>query len=404
MAMTPRERILAVGVGATIGLFGLQYGISSISSTLADKRSQVAAAEESVRKLNEQIKQGKKSQDILRSLKSKSLPTNAELLNARYGEWLTQLGQEVGLRDIKITPHDSNKQVKPSKTPPAFTSYKFTMQGECRTDQLVELLAKYYDKGLLHSMSNLKVKMTKQANVLNISLDSQAIALRGADAKQEFSKEPSGRLAKSAEEYEEIIIGRNPFAPPNQPPKLATSTRHELKRGERWSLKLEGSDPENDEVKFELASQDLPEGLNFSSRSGELSGSVNENGSYEVIVRAIDSGLPSKSSEHKFALKVVDPPPPPVEVEKPKFDPAEQSRVTALVGGVKGPQVWVRSLTDGKSFQLSEGDDFEVGTIKAKVLSINLKESFAEFETEGIRWIVGMDSMLKEAFEKSKVN
>ena len=91
-------------------------------------------------------------------------------------------------------------------------------------------------------------------------------------------------------------------------------------------------------------------------------------------------------------------------VEKPKFDAAEQSRVTAMVGGVKGPQVWVRSLTDGKSFQLSEGDDFEVGTIKAKVLSINLKESFAEFETEGIRWVVGMDSMLKEAFEKSKIN
>lgn len=404
MAMTPRERILAIGVGATIGLFGLQYGFSSIKSTLAAKQAQVDAAADSLNKLNEQIRQGKTSQDILKSLKARSLPTNAEILNARYGEWLTKLGQEVGLTNIKINPHDTNKQVKPSKTPPAFTSYKFTMQGDCRTDQLVELLAKFYDKNLLHTISNLKIKMTKQANVLTISLDSQAIALRGADPKQEFSKESSGRLAKSAEEYEKIIIGRNPFAPPNLPPKLATSTRQELKRGERWNLKLEGSDPEKDDVTFELVSTELPEGLKFSSRSGELSGSVEENGSYEVVVRVTDNGLPAQSSEHKLALKVVDPPPPPVEVEKPKFDAAEQSRVTAMVGGVKGPQVWVRSLTDGKSFQLSEGDDFEVGTIKAKVLSINLKESFAEFETEGIRWIVGMDSMLKEAFEKSKMN
>ena len=210
-------------------------------------------------------------------------------------------------------------------------------------------------------------------------------------------------MAQSAEEYEKNIIGRNPFAPPNLPPKLATSTRQELKRGERWNLKLEGRDPDKDEVKFELVSKDLPAGLKFSSRSGEISGSASENGSYEVIVRATDNGLPAKSSEHKLALKVVDPPPV-VEVEKPKFDAAEQSRVTAMVGGAKGPQVWVRSLTDGKSFQLSEGDDFEVGTIKAKVVSINLKESFAEFETEGIRWIVGMDSMLKAAFEKSKLN
>ncbi len=404
MAMTRRERILAIGVGATIGLLGLQYGISSLNSTIAAKQVQIDAAQASVDKLRGQIRQAEKAQKTLRDIKAKSLPNSAQLLNARYGEWLIQLGQEVGLTDIKITNHDNNKQVKPTKTPAPFTTYKFTMQGQCKTDQLVELLAKYYDKDLLHSITNLKVKMTKQANLLNISLDSQAIALRGADAKQEFSKEPSGRLAQSAEEFEKNIIGRNPFAPPNLPPKLATSTRQELKRGERWNLKLEGSDPDKDEVKFELVSKDLPSGLKFSSRSGEISGSASENGSYEVIVRATDNGLPAKSSEHKLALKVVDPPPPVVEVEKPKFDAAEQSRVTAMVGGAKGPQVWVRSLTDGKSFQLSEGDDFEVGTIKAKVVSINLKESFAEFETDGLRWIVGMDSMLKEAFEKSKIN
>ena len=404
MAMTPRERILAIGVGATIGLLGLQYGISSITSSINAKQAQIDAAQASVDKLRDQITLGEKSQKKLRDIKAKSLPTSAQQLNARYSEWLTQLAQEVGLTDFKVRNHDISKQAKTSKATPPFTTYKFTMQGQCRTDQLVRLLAKYYDKDLLHSITNLKVTMTKQANLLNISLDSQAIALRGADAKQEFSKESSTRLAKSAEEYEKTIIGRNPFAPPNLPPKLATSTRQELKRGERWSLKLEGSDPENDDVKFELVSKDLPAGLNFSNRSGEISGSASENGSYEVIVRATDNGLPAKSSEHKLALKVVDPPAPPVEVEKPKFDPAEQSRVTAMVGGARGPQIWVRSLTDGKSYQLSEGDDFEVGTIKAKVLSINLKESFAEFETDGIRWIVGMDSMLKEAFEKSKIN
>lgn len=404
MAMSPRERILAIGVGAAVGLFGLQYGISSINSTLTAKRAQVASATDSLQKLNDQIKQGKESQAFVKDIKAKSLPTSAQLLNARYREWLTKLGQEVGLTDIKITNHDVGKQVKPTKTPAAFVAYKFTMQGQCRTDQLVELLAKYYDKDMLHTITNLKVKMTKQANLLNITLDSQALALRGADPKQEFSKESSGRLAKSAEEYEKTIIGRNPFAPPNLAPKLATSTRQEIKRGERWSLKLEGSDPEKDDVKFELVSKDLPEGLKFSTRSGELSWEADKNGSYEVVVRAVDSGLPSRSSEHKLALKVVDPPAAPVEVEKPKFDAASQSRVTAMVGGVKGPEVWVRSLTDGKSFQLSEGDDFEVGTIKAKVVSINLKESFAEFETEGIRWIVGMDSMLKEAYEKSKIN
>lgn len=402
--MTPRERILAIGVGATIGLLGLQYGFSSLLASINAKETQIDIAQATANKLKDQIDLGERLQRRLNGIKAKSLPTSEELLSGRYAEWLNKLGEEVGMTGNKVTNPVLGKQVKSGKKVSPFTTYKFTMQGQCRTDQLLDLMAKYYDKDLLHSITSLKITRTDQHDLINVAFDSQVIALRVADAKQEFSTASSNRLAKSAEEFQKSIIEHNPFNPPNLPPKLTTSTQQELKRDEIWSLKLEGSDPELHQVKFELVSEKLPPGLKFSERSGEISGAISELGSYEVIVRATDNGLPAKSSEHKLALKVVDPPPKPVEVEKPKFDAAEQSRVTAMVGGVRGPQVWVRSLTDGKSFQLSEGDNFEVGTIKAKVLSINLKESFAEFETEGIRWTVGMDSMLKEAFEKSKVN
>lgn len=402
--MTPRERILAIGVGATIGLLGLQYGVSTQLSKIKAKQNQIDVAQAAVNKLKDQIDLGERLQRRVKAIKAKSLPTSEELLSGRYAEWLNSLAEDVGMTGNKVTNPVPARQVKSTKKVAPFTSYKFTMQGQCRIDQLLSLMAKYYDKDLLHSITSLKITRTDQHDLVNVSFDSQVIALRVADAKQEFSTASSNRLEKPAEEYLASIIGHNPFNPPNLPPKLTTSARQELNRNEQWSLKLEGADPELHKVKFELVSKELPAGLKFSERSGEFSGTLSENGSYEVLVRATDNGLPARSSEHKLALKVVDPPVKPVEVEKPKFDPAEQSRVTAMVGGVNGPQVWVRSLTDGKSFQLSEGDDFEVGTIKAKVVSINLKESFAEFETEGIRWIVGMDSMLKESFEKSKVN
>lgn len=403
MAMTPRERVLAFGVGATIGLLGLQYGFSSLIATLNAKEVQIDAAQATANKLRDQIDLGARLQRKVNGIKSKSLPTDEELMSGRYLEWLNKLGEEVGMTGNKVTSPTLGKPVKSSKKTPPFASYKFTMQGQCRTDQLIELMAKYYEKDLLHSITALKITRTTQHDVIGIALDSQVIALRVADAKQEFSTEPSNRLAKSAEEYERSIIGHNPFNPPNLPPKLTTSTRQELKRDEPWSLKLEATDPELHQIKYELVLKELPSGLKFSERSGEISGTISENGSYEVVVRATDNGLPAKSNEYKLALKVVDPPKP-VEIEKPKFDAAAQSRVSAMVRGVKGPEVWVRSLTDGKSFHLSEGDDFEVGTIKAKVVSINLKESFAEFETDGLRWIVGMDAMLKEAFDKSKIN
>lgn len=382
----------------TVGLLGLQYGISSVSAKLTAKQAQIDAARKDADNLQLQITKGMISQRDVNAIKAKSMSTNPELLKARYREWLTQLGQEFGL--TKVTP-----QERPVKTTPAYTAYKFTMQGQCRTDQLVELLAKYYDKDLLHSITNLKVTSTNQPNWLDVSLDSQVLALRAADAKQTISEKSSDRLAKSVDEYKQSIIGRNPFAPPNSPPTLATSTRQEVKRGESWNLKLEGKDPESHLVKFELVSKELPPGLRFSGRSGELSWKPEENGDYEIVVRATDDGLPAKSKEFKMALKVVDPPAPPEpKVEPPKFDPASQSRVTALVGGREGPQVWVRSMAESKTYQLSEGEDFEVGTLKGKVVSINLKESFAELETDGIRWLVGMDSTLKEAFEKGKAD
>jgi hypothetical protein len=217
-----------------------------------------------------------------------------------------------------------------------------------------------------------------------------------------LSTELSSRLSKPAEEIKTSIVDHNPFAPPNKPPKLTIKGTHEVKRGEEWVLKLEGQDPEQDPLRFELVSTEVPEGLRLSDRSGELSWKPRENGSHEVIVRAIDGGLPAKSSEQKLAIKVVDPPPPEVKPIEKKFDPATQSRISGIVVGRDGPEAWVRSLSDGKRLELSVGQQFEIGTIKAKVLSINPKESFVELETDGQRWTVGMDQALTEAFEKSK--
>lgn len=91
-------------------------------------------------------------------------------------------------------------------------------------------------------------------------------------------------------------------------------------------------------------------------------------------------------------------------MEPPKFDIASQAFVTGLTGGRDGRKIWIRSRTDGQSFQLNEGSEFELGNIKAKVLSINLEEDFAELETDGVRWTVDMDTSLAEAFAKGRID
>jgi hypothetical protein len=139
-------------------------------------------------------------------------------------------------------------------------------------------------------------------------------------------------------------------------------------------------------------------------RRGSFSWTPTENGEFEVVVKASDNGWPSKSIEEKLTFKVIDPPAPEVKAPEPTFDVATQAFVSALLSGRSGPEAWIRSRTEGKTLQLVEGSDLEIGSIKAKVVSINLNEDFIEFESDGAHWTIGMDTSLADAYAKSQID
>ena len=206
----------------------------------------------------------------------------------------------------------------------------------------------------------------------------------------------------SLADYKEKILNRNPFSPPNNAPQITTGSSHSINRGEQWTLQLESKDSEGHRVNFEVVSDELPEGLRV--RDGVLSWRPSENGVHELLVRATDDGWPQRSTEQRIKLAVVDPPPVEVKVETPTFDVASQAFVSAILSGKSGPEAWIRSRTDGNTLYLSKGADFELGSIKAKVVDINLNEDFVEFETDGARWTIGMDDSLADAYKKSQVD
>ena len=254
----------------------------------------------------------------------------------------------------------------------------------------------------MHTISALKLVQIDpdNPNALSVNLTSQAIALRNAAADQKTPEKSSGRLAKSADAYLATIGGRNPFAPPNNPPKFTGRTSVELERDKGFSMNLEGTDPDKaQKVSFELLSE-KPEGLAFDSLKGSLDWRPKSNGEHTLKVRVFDDGLPSKSVEQAIKLTVVDPkvpPPPPA-----KFDLASQTEVSGLVSGRGGAMAMIRSKVDGKMFQVKEGDNLEVGSIKAKVVGLNSQKKCLELETDGKRWTFGMDVSLAEAFKKAQ--
>ena len=50
------------------------------------------------------------------------------------------------------------------------------------------------------------------------------------------------------------------------------------------------------------------------------------------------------------------------------------------------------------------GTEFEIGSVKAKVVDINPTEKFVELESDGVRWTVDLDTSLADAFAKSKID
>ena len=207
----------------------------------------------------------------------------------------------------------------------------------------------------------------------------------------------------SVDEYKQAILTRNPFSPPNAAPSLDLKRSYEVTRETDFELDLAEliKDPENQLTNVELLDQDaLPEGLRLRGKS--VRWRPRENGKYEIPMRISDTGWPSASREKTLVLNVVDPAPVVVKDEKPKFDRATRTKLTACVGGGRNPvQAWVHSQTDGKDFDLFVGSEFEYEGIKGTVININHIEDYVEFETDDRRWIFSIDDeSLAEAYQR----
>ena len=396
MAMTTRERYLATTIGVVAGLFGLQFGINGLRSKLDSMQASIDNASSKIDEKNTIIFQGDIAARKITRLQAKSLPTNPGIAKQQYSSWLVEIAKQVGMQQVVI----SDAQATGSSAAKAYSQFQFTLTGKCRIDEVVKFLSLYYDKDYLHSISTLSLRPVNNddPNFVSINLSSQVIALKNAAADQKLSDKPSGRLAKSADQYLASIGGRNPFAPPNNPPQFSGKSAVEIEREKSFSLKLEGRDPDKTQkVQFDVLSE-KPEGLNFDPKTGRLDWRPKSNGEHELLVRVFDDGIPSKSIEQKIKLTVVDPkvPPPPPQ----KFDLASQTEVSALLSGRGGTMAMIRSKMDGKMFEVREGDNIEIGSIKAKVVSLNSQKNILELETNGKRWTVGMDVSLADAYKK----
>ncbi len=98
------------------------------------------------------------------------------------------------------------------------------------------------------------------------------------------------------------------------------------------------------------------------------------------------------------------PEPPREEPSRPLFDHGKFTRVTGITEVDGRPTVWIRQMTTGKDFQLYEGESFEVGPTKAKVVAIQVDNRTITSEVDGKQYSIALGDNLHDARELKPEN
>ncbi len=90
------------------------------------------------------------------------------------------------------------------------------------------------------------------------------------------------------------------------------------------------------------------------------------------------------------------PQPRPTTPPPPRFDPVRHAYLTGIVRTVDDRwQAWILARTSGETFELFEGDAFQIGDTRGKMLRIEERE--AEIEFDGKRYVVPLGDNLRAA-------
>ncbi len=390
--MTQRERLLSILVGGLFAAVVVWWGFGKYSSAVKRRTNQITSLQNEQQRLGEQQLKGEYANRQMGEYLIRSLPGDPERAQSNYQQWLLNLAQTHDLSEADV---DFNN----SRPIGIYQRLDFRMRGGTDIAGFIDLLHAFYAKDYLHRIRSLSLRPNKEGN-FTVELFIDAIGLLAADANLPAREEISWRVDEQIATYRDPIMNRNFFEPPNGAPLYNGSTELEAIVGRDSPIPLTFKDPEGHTVRFEFA-QPPPESVRLDPASGTLHVKSDEKREFDLVVRAIDNGYPSRSTEQKLRVKVVDAPPPPTPPPaKLAFDDATQTVLTALVHGRDEWTAWMHVRTRDKTLHLQVGDSFEIGSLKGKVVDVTPR--FVMLEIDGRRFTLKPAGNLSEAAKRAE--
>jgi hypothetical protein len=211
--MNNREKRMALGVAALVGLLMLYYVYSSIADQFTQRETKITQLEQTVAKNKQTILAGNVAKKRLTEWEHRSLPSNKEIAPTKYLNWLLELVDHSKLESPDV--HDKGTFTSAASKNTPYDKFAFQVKGRTSIDmtQLVHFLYEFYASNQLHTIRSISLTPDNNAKKLDVVLEIESLVLPTADRTDELAEKPLKQLARGdTAAYQKLIGGRNLFA------------------------------------------------------------------------------------------------------------------------------------------------------------------------------------------------
>jgi hypothetical protein len=296
-----------------------------------------------------------RSERQLADWRSRSLPPDPLVAQRLYQEWLTDLAQNAGFSNLKVTPQ------RRTQRDDAFTTVEVAVTAEATLDQVSLFLYRFYRTDLLHRVSSmdLQSKQNQGNPPLKFTLTAEGLSLSAAPPRNRLFLETT--LAQPLAIDDKALTVAEPIKLPAKDKFLARVGDEYLSvtavTGNQWTVErgAEASQPAAHDVGQKL--EIVP--INAAAQQAAID-------AYRWLVAARNPfAIPAPKVEPTPEPVVAKTDPPP-----PSLDPAQFAYLTGTISRGDDRKALFVDRLNNQRIVVEEGQPFSLAGIEASVVRI----------------------------------
>ena len=204
--MTQREKVLVGAVAAAGVLWFGSQGLTRYRDAVDRNSALQLDAEQALVDAQTAEFRGQKARKQLNQWTDESLPTNREVAESLYQDWLRSQLTGAGLEVTELADKSGNNRN------PQFGEISVEARVTGTLAQVADFLHRFYSAPHLHRLSGATVIAADGGQKLNVTLTAGALILPGAGRTDRLSEGEPRKLPKSMEAFRDGLVARNMFA------------------------------------------------------------------------------------------------------------------------------------------------------------------------------------------------